>query len=176
MRVYLVRHGESEANVAGFINDDPGRWVALTHTGRAQAETAANALRDIPFTHAYASEFPRARQTAEIILAGRDLPLVVDARLNERHSGLDGQPVEIFNDLVRPDPVRIKPANGESFLEQRARLQGFLDEIARQHPEGVVLTVSHENPILAATALTDLEAAARGAVGNCDWRVLDWQS
>jgi broad specificity phosphatase PhoE len=176
MRVYLVRHGESEANVAGIINDDPGRRVALTVTGRAQAESTAKVLRDIPFTHAYASEFTRARQTAEIILAGRDLPLAIDARLNERHSGLDGQPVAVFNDLVRPDPARIKPANGESFIEQMSRLQGFLDEIARRQPKGVVLAVSHENPILAATAGHDLEAAARGAVGNCEWRVLDWGS
>ncbi|OYY95368.1 MAG: hypothetical protein B7Y41_02375 [Hydrogenophilales bacterium 28-61-23] len=176
MLLYLVRHGESEANVGGFINDDPTRPVLLTAKGRAQAVTAAQALSGISFSHAYASQFLRARQTAEIILAGRDLPLRIDARLNERRSGLDGQQVEAFNGLVRPDPVRIKPANGESFLEQMQRVGDFLEEIARRHPDGIVLAVSHENPIQAAAALAgqDVEAAARASLGNCAWLRLEW--
>jgi broad specificity phosphatase PhoE len=176
MRLYLVRHGESEANVGGFINDDPARSIALTLRGRDQAATAAASLRDVAFTHAYASRFPRAQQTAAILLAGRDLPLGIDARLDERHSGLDGQPVEAFNGLVRPDPVRIKPPLGESFLEQMERVRGFLDDIAARHPGGVVLAVSHENPIQAAAALAgqDVEEAARAGLGNCEWLSLAW--
>lgn len=176
MLLYLLRHGESEANVGGLINDDPTRPVPLTSNGREQAASAAQALSGIRFSHAYASQFPRARQTAEIVLAGSNLPLTIDARLNERRSGLDGQPVEAFNGLVRPDPVSIKPANGESFLEQMTRVLGFLDEIALRHPAGIVLAVSHENPIQAAAALTgmDLEAAARGGLANCQWLRLEW--
>ncbi|RQW78844.1 MAG: histidine phosphatase family protein [Geobacter sp.] len=176
MLLYLLRHGESEANVGGFINDDPEKPLQLTGKGREQAATAAQALSDIGFSHAYVSQFPRARQTAEIILAGRNLSLTMDARLNERRSGLDGQPVEAFNGLVRPDPVRIKPANGESFLEQMQRVGEFLDEIAQHYPEGIALVVSHENPIQAAVALAgrDAEAAARGGLGNCEWLRLEW--
>lgn len=178
MRIYLVRHGESDANVGGYINDDPGKPVNLTAKGRQQAEDAAARLGGIAFSWAYASEFPRARQTAAILLAARTLELRVDARLNERRSGLDGLPVEAFNGLVRADPVRIKPEHGESFLEQMARVRAFLDEIAQRHPQGVVLAVSHENPILAAVALAgqEVEAAARGAVGNCEWLLLEWPS
>ncbi len=176
MLVFLLRHGESEANVGGFINDDATQPVMLTTQGRAQAAMAAQALSSISFSHAYASHFPRARQTAEIILTDRYLQIRIDARLNERRSGLDGQPVEAFNGLVRPDPVRIKPVNGESFLEQMQRVGDFLDEIAQLHPEGIVLVVSHENPIQAAAALAglDVEAAARGSLGNCEWLRLEW--
>ncbi len=176
MLLYLLRHGESEANVGGFINDDPTRQVLLTTNGRAQAATAAQALSSISFSHAYSSQFPRARQTAEIILAGRELQLRIDARLNERRSGLDGQAVEVFNGLVRPDPVRIKPANGESFLEQMQRVGDFLVEIERRHPDGIVLAVSHENPIQAAAALAgrDVQAAACGSLANCEWLRLEW--
>lgn len=178
MLIYLVRHGESEANASGFINDDPCKLVSLTAKGQLQAAAAAEALRDIPFSHAYASEFPRARQTAEIILSERNLMLAIDARLNERRSGLDGQSVEAFNGLVRADPVRARPERGESFLEQVERLRGFFDDIARRHSYAVVLAVSHENPILAASAAAgrDLEAAARGGLGNCEWLRLDWPS
>ena len=176
MKIFLVRHGESEANVANRINDDPSRNVNLTGRGRAQAEAASGRLREIPFTHAYVSEFPRARQTAEILLCHHACLPKMDARINERRSGMDGLPVDEFNDLVRSDPVRIKPERGESFLELMERLRSFLDEAAARHPSGVLLAVSHENPILAALALTttDSEQVVRGRIANCEWVELDW--
>ena len=178
MQIFLVRHGESEANVAGIINDDPARPVALTDNGRSQAATTAENLRGVPFVRAYASELLRARQTAEILLRHHACPLRIDARLNERKSGMDGQPVENFNGLVRPDPVRIRPPQGESFLEQMERLRAFFAEAAATQPAGPVLAVSHENPILAAMALTgkSVEEAARGSIPNCGWVELHWPS
>lgn len=176
MKIFLIRHGESEANVAGCINDDPARIVNLTVRGRAQAEAASGSLRGMRFTHAYASEFPRARQTAEILLRHNACLLRIDARLNERRSGMDGLPVHAFNELVRPDPLRIKPQRGESFLEQMERLGSFMDEIAIRHPDGTVLAVSHENPILAAQALLadDPGQIVLGSIANCAWVELAW--
>lgn len=176
MRITLIRHGESDANVAGYINDDPARPVNLTARGEAQARRAAQALSAVAFSAAYASEFPRARQTAAILLAGRDLVLNIDARLNERRSGLDGEPVEAFNGLVRDDPVHACPPGGESFIQQMQRLREFLDMLARQYPQARVLAVSHENPILAVRALTGIppEQAARGALDNCAWVECAW--
>ena len=176
MKIILIRHGESEANIAHRINDNPARIVNLTERGRVQAETAADSLRTMRFTHAYASEFLRAQQTAEILLRSHACQLSIDARLNERRSGMDGLPVNAFNDLVRPDPLRIKPAQGESFLEQMERLRSFMDEIAVHNPDGSILAVSHENPILAALALAsnDPEQVVRGSIANCEWVELDW--
>ncbi len=178
MKIVLIRHGESEANIAHSINDDPTRMVNLTERGRAQAIEAAERLRAVPFTHAYASEFPRAQQTAEILLRHRGCALDIDARLNERLSGMDGQPVHLFNDFVRPDPLRVKPPHGESFLEQMERLRSFLEEAAARHPDGRILAVSHENPILAALALAqgDPEAVVRLGIANCEWVELAWPS
>jgi broad specificity phosphatase PhoE len=176
MKIFLVRHGESEANAAGRISDDPSRLVSITDRGRAQAEVAAEKLRAIRFTHAYASEFLRAQQTATILLRHHDLYLHIDGRLNERRSGIDGLPVHAFNELVRPDPLRFKPERGESFLEQMDRLRSFLDEISARHAGGLVLAVSHENPIVAALALTvdDPMQVIRNSVANCAWVELDW--
>jgi alpha-ribazole phosphatase len=176
MRIFLVRHGESEGNVIHQINDDPHRIVNLTARGRAQAGEAAERLRAMRFTHAYASEFPRARQTAEILLRNRNVQLTIDARLNERRSGMDGQHVDRFNDYVRADYLRIKPPRGESFLEQMERLRRFLDEISMRHPDGMVLAVSHENPIIAARALNvdHPEWVMRDSLDNCAWVELDW--
>jgi broad specificity phosphatase PhoE len=175
MKIILIRHGESEANVAHRINDDPARAVNLTERGRAQAEAASDELRAVSFTHAYASEFPRAQQTAKILLRHHACPLHIDARINERKTGMDGLPVETFHDLMRTDPLHVKPENGESFLEQMERLRSFMDEIAVRHPDGIIMAVSHENPILAALALTanDPEQAALGKIANCGWVEMD---
>jgi len=176
MKIIFVRHGESEANVVCIINDDPARPVNLTEQGRVQAEAASDELRTVRFTHAYASEFPRAQQTARILLRHHTCSLQTDARINERKTGMDGLPVKVFHDLAHTDPLRIKPEHGESFLEQMERLRSFLDEIAARHPDGTVLAVSHENPILAALALTadDPSQTARGNIANCGWVELDW--
>lgn len=176
MKIILIRHGESEGNVAGLINDDPARDVHLTEHGRAQAASAADALRGFRFTHAYSSEFLRARQTAEILLRHHACALGIDARLNERRTGMDGLPVNVFHDAVRPDPLHIKPAQGESFMEQVERLRSFLDEIAMCHPQGMVFAVSHENPILAAMVAAghDPEQTVRANISNCEWVELAW--
>ena len=176
MKIFLVRHGESEGNVIYEINDDPGRIVNLTARGREQAEAAAERLRDVPFTHAYASEFPRAQQTAAILLRHHALELRIDARLNERSSGMDGQHVSAFNELVRPDYLHIKPPKGESFVEQMERVRSFLDEIAARHSGGIVLAVSHENPIAAALCLASdaPEQTAHRKLANCEWAEMNW--
>ena len=176
MKIIFIRHGESEANVAGCINDDPARPIQLTENGRAQAESLASSLRFVPFTLAYTSEFPRAIETAAILLRHHACQLTVDSRLNERRTGMDGLPVDAFNDLVRRDPLRIKPEKGESFLEQMERLRSFLDEISGRQPGAVVLAVSHENPILAALTLscTDPEKVVRGSLANCGRVDLVW--
>jgi broad specificity phosphatase PhoE len=176
MKIILVRHGESEGNVKHEINDDPRRIVNLTARGREQAADAEERLRGIPFTHAYASQFPRAQQTAAILLGNLTLDLQIDARLNERISGMDGQHVSAFNDLVRADYLHFKPPGGESFVEQMERLRGFLDEAAMRHPDGVVLAVSHENPIVAVQCLASanpLRTSQQG-IANCEWVELEW--
>lgn len=176
MKIVLVRHGESEGNVIHEINDDPQRVVNLTARGRVQAAEAAERLRDTPFTHAYVSQFPRAQQTMEILLRHHALTPQVDARLNERRSGMDGLHVDVFNDFVRADYLRTKPPQGESFIEQMARLRSFLDEAAGRHPDGMVLAVSHENPIVAVlTLLSDTpELTALRKLSNCEAVELDW--
>jgi alpha-ribazole phosphatase len=175
LKLILVRHGESEANLGHFINDDPSRAVALTATGKAQSRLAGIALRDFRFDAAYCSQFLRARQTASLILAGAACDIVVDARINERRSGMDGLPVDTFNDLVKPDPLYIKPPGGESFVEQMKRVGTFLADLRWRHPDNAnLLIVSHENPIMAIRAVMGMapDLAVREPIGNCEWRVL----
>jgi len=176
MKITLIRHGESIANVGNYINDDPEKAVGLTETGKTQADSLSLRLREETFTHAYASEFPRAQETARILLQYHHHPLYIDARLNERKSGMDGQPVHLFNDQVRLDPLHFKTKNGESFLEQMERIRSFLDELATLYPHGNILAISHENPIIAALALTveDAESVVFTSLNNCGRLDLCW--
>jgi broad specificity phosphatase PhoE len=176
MKITLIRHGESIANVGHYISDDPRKPVCLTPKGRAQAEALAQQLRHESFTHAYVSEFPRAQETAGILLQHHALLPVVDARLNERKSGMDGQPVHLFNDQVLRDPLNFSTPWGESFLQQMERLRSLLDELHLRHPEGRIIAVSHENPIIAALALTVADPAQVVLQGlpNCGRLDLHW--
>ena len=177
MKITLIRHGESVANAGNFISDDPKKPVGLTDKGRAQAAARAESLRKETFTHAFASEFPRAQQTAQILLQYHSLELQIDARLNERKSGLDGQPVHLFNDQVRLNPLHFRTPHGETFLEQMVRVKNFLDEMAQQFPAARILAVSHENPIIAALALTveDPATVVFQNLENCGQLDIDWQ-
>lgn len=184
MPIWLLRHGQSAANVAGVVSDDPAHPWGLTPLGITQARTAARALAKLKFVAVYVSEHRRTRQTAEVLLASWQLSggyermpaLHTDARLNERHSNMDGRPVEDFDGLVRPDPVHIRPPGGETFLELVRRVRGFLEEVTLLHGRGHVLAVSHENPIQAAQVAdgVDAEVAVRSPVANCAFLRLDW--
>ena len=176
MKITFIRHGESVSNARGYINDDPSRPGPLTERGKAQALSAAISLRSVPYTLTFASEFQRTRETAAILLQYHDCQLLIDSRLNERRSGMDGLPPDTFNNMVRPDPVHIKPEQGESFLELMDRVHSFLDDVAERHPQAVILAVSHENTILSALALSgvDTEQAACGSLANCCWVDLVW--
>jgi len=176
MKITLVRHGESIANVGHFINDDPSKAVDLTEKGRAQAKALALRLNNETFTHAYASEFPRAQQTANILLKSHACKLQIDARLNERKSGMDGMAVHLFNDQVKLNPLHFKTRSGESFIEQMERVRSFLDELSVRHPDGKILAVSHENPIIASLALTveDPATVVFNNLENCGQLELSW--
>lgn len=93
--VWVLRHGESVANVAGLIVSVPGpralEEVGLTSLGREQARAAgARALGHGfgPDTRVVTSDFARARQTAEEFAAvlGAAAP-TIDERLRERSFG-----------------------------------------------------------------------------------------
>jgi broad specificity phosphatase PhoE len=68
MKVYFIRHGQSEGNRqnrhCGW-SDTP-----LSPLGHEQARAAGTHLRDIPFDRIYCSDLPRARQTAADALPG----------------------------------------------------------------------------------------------------------
>ena len=85
MKIYLLRHGRTLWNEAGRLQ---GRTdIPLSEDGRAAARAAGRALSDIAFDAAFSSPLRRARETAELILAGRGVAVQTDARLVELSFG-----------------------------------------------------------------------------------------
>lgn len=78
MILYMIRHGESEANAGGYHSG----WgcVHLTEKGRIQAEKTRALLKDIPIDELYVSDILRAQETAEIIFPEKDRTFITLAR------------------------------------------------------------------------------------------------
>ncbi|WP_176167483.1 histidine phosphatase family protein, partial [Salmonella enterica] len=83
MRLWLVRHGETEANVAGLYSGHAP--TPLTEKGIGQAKTLHTLLRHAPFDRVLCSELERARHTARLVLEGRDVPQHILPELNEMY-------------------------------------------------------------------------------------------
>ncbi len=64
MKVYFVRHGESEANVS---KNHSGPSTPLTETGAKQARIVADRLKDVDPDLILCSRYTRAMQTARVI-------------------------------------------------------------------------------------------------------------
>ena len=68
MRLYLIRHGQTPANVAGELDTAPPGAV-LTDLGRVQAEALVDALSEEPLAAVYASPLRRTQLTAAPLAA-----------------------------------------------------------------------------------------------------------
>lgn len=82
-RLYLFRHGAVD------YLDAQGNWVAdpdavrLNSQGEEQARRMSQAFSGVAVDRVICSGLPRTQQTAEIVLAGRGLPIGTEAGLEE---------------------------------------------------------------------------------------------
>ncbi|MEZ4523725.1 MAG: histidine phosphatase family protein [Thermomicrobiales bacterium] len=182
MRLWLVRHGETQHNLDGIFQgqlDTP-----LTERGVQQARLTAEALTHIPFARICSSDLMRAFDTAEPIAEGRSIEVEPDERLRELHYGvLQGVAYADFRDVLRSHGVErewgpgvfsergIAPPDGESLDDLIARIRLFLSEIEDQSAEGGdVAVVTHGGTIRSfMTEILGLPAEERGkfALSNC---------
>jgi len=177
-RLLLARHGQSVSNAVRRFQG--AQDVALSPLGVRQAEALRRALGRRRIAHVYVSPLERARRTAEIALAGRDLPLTVVDDLRELSLGQwEGCTVEEIRTTgpgdpyarwVR-DPVQCSPPGGEPLPEVQARVLRAMAEIAAAHPDGEdVLVISHGGVISALLAHwlgLPLSSIWRLTIANC---------
>jgi broad specificity phosphatase PhoE len=146
--VILARHGESELSVVGTVNGDPAVACTLTATGEEQARHLGERLRDVSIDLCVTSEFERAVRTADIALAGRDVPRLVLPELNDvRFGSFEGRSLADYRAwAAENEPTTEAPGGGESRGATVARyVRAYRTILAR--PERTILVVAHGLPI-----------------------------
>lgn len=152
--IYLVRHGETEWNVKGFMQgqtDSP-----LTKEGVRQAKVLGKKLKKINFSAVFSSDLLRAKRTAEIIALERKIAVKTTKLLRERafgrFEGIHNQEFEKqlkrmfekFGKLNEKQKLKFKLAEDiESDEEIFNRLNLFLREISTVYPGKNILVVAH---------------------------------
>jgi len=153
LRAILARHGESEYSAYGRLNGDITVPVALTQQGIREASALGEALEREELDLCVTSEFQRARETADIALEGRDVPRLVDPRLNDPLIGrYEGADIEEYRAWASSSSPSAAPEpDGESRLAIVERYtRAFRDLLAR--PEETILVVCHSLPVSYALA------------------------
>ncbi len=144
MKIFLVRHGETEENVAGLLMGQ--HQGVLTEKGKTQASETAGMLKDYTFAHIYSSDLNRCVDTAEIIKEFHpDTPLTFTKDLRERHLGIfQGQPhISVDWEALPGTWDDKKPENGESVAELKKRALDFIEYLYTIHPSESILLISH---------------------------------
>ena len=81
MKLYLIRHGESETNKNGLWTG----WldVPLTEQGKEDAASASKIVSSVPFDKIYSSDLSRAIDTVKPLANALNLPIHIDEELRE---------------------------------------------------------------------------------------------
>ena len=147
MLIYIVRHGETDANKNGYAQgwtDDP-----LNENGRMLAQITGRGMKGIRFDHCISSPLTRARDTAEIILSesgNGSVTVSFDARIKEMNFG-SLEMVSVRDEKVLKflkNPVfDHKFPEGESITEVMLRTQEFLEELIAKDDGKTYLVSTH---------------------------------
>jgi 2,3-bisphosphoglycerate-dependent phosphoglycerate mutase len=155
-RALFVRHGESVFSARALVNGDPSVACGLTELGRQQARQLGERLSSEPVALCVVTEFPRTRETADLILGDRDVRRLVVRELNDPFYGdFEGRPLADYRAWAATHgPQDAPPGGGEAKLAIASRyLRGFRILLAR--PESTILVVCHSLPIAFAVAASD---------------------
>lgn len=148
MRPFVfVRHGESRLNLERRVNGDPSVDVPLTDEGRSQAHKLGVEIANIGFDLCVHTRFSRTKETAEIALAGRNVPLAEEPLLDDIDVGdLDGETLEAYRAWKHSHAREVPFPGGESLDDAALRyaraFRGLLSL-----PHDTVLVITHEIPI-----------------------------
>lgn len=151
--LYIVRHGTTVWNTLHRLQ---GRTdIPLDEEGRALTRETARGMRHIDFDVCFTSPLSRARETAGILLQGKDVPVIPDERLLEMHfgeaEGLVCSPSVPGYDALTEKALALtltgyEPAPGGETMEALLERTGsFLDEVVscRKYAGSRILVSTH---------------------------------
>ena len=139
MKLYVIRHGQSEGNLRGVFSG----WLQhdLTERGKEDARKAGKIISKVKFDKVYASDLNRAIQTAKNALP--DYECEPTPLIRETNVGIIGdmpyqEASEKYGHLYKkPNGFEYGEIGGESFCELHNRVQEFLDIVASSPYENV---------------------------------------
>ncbi|MDE1194204.1 MAG: histidine phosphatase family protein [Pseudomonas sp.] len=180
MRLYMVRHGQTQANAEqrylGSLDPE------LNASGREQAAALSLELPDSIDLIAV-SPLRRARQTAEILNYRAHLPLQVVDAFRERNVGVfegltQAEAQQLYPELWRQNITRqwdASPPDGESISQVVARVHQGLVTLAEEGATQNVLLVGHGFVAKTVRALVrqDFSDLFDWQLGNGHWLVLE---
>ena len=154
MKIYILRHGETDSNVQGLLQG--GSDMPLNENGVRLAELCGEGMRHIRFDRCITSPLQRAAHTARIVLDHSGNAGVIpeyDERLKEISMGdWEGKHFRTDEDGVDPEAMKMFFANalhfegfpgGETVDSLMARTREFLDELASADEDSTVLVSTH---------------------------------
>ena len=156
MKLYLVRHGETEWNKLGRFQGQNDN--SLNELGLAQARDTARAAISWKPTALYSSPLCRTMRVAEEISRLAGLPVAPDPRLKELDLGeLEGVTGEEMRtvwpkvyDTWRNDPEAVVMPGGESLVQLQERTWQAFQSLEDAHNQGdAIIMVSHNFAIRA---------------------------
>lgn len=154
MRLYLLRHGETEWNFEGRCQGVSD--LDLNERGKRQAVEIARYLSREKIDALYASDLKRALHTAEAIGQSHDLEVRVDLDFRELdHGAFEGLTFsEIrtsypdFLRMWRSEPAELLVPGGERLIDVERRAWRGMEKILNAHrSDETVVVVSHQFPI-----------------------------
>lgn len=143
IKLYLVRHGETDYNLKGIIQNDD---VELNDTGINQASTLKEKLNDIDYDIIISSPYTRARQTA-IIINIKNKPIIYNDMLIERDMGELKEKGMSYNSYNREFywdyELNLSDRGIESIQNVFKRVEEFIDYIKKNYNNKTIVVVSH---------------------------------
>lgn len=151
--IYLIRHGETEWNIEGRYQGqaDP----PLNSNGLLQAKDLVNELHDSEIQVLYTSPLLRTRQTANILAAELEIPVIDEPRLMEIHQGdwqtrLRSEIEDLYPELFKEwetNPWETTPPGGENLSQVQTRVNAAVDDILESQSFEKIGLVTHRIPI-----------------------------
>jgi broad specificity phosphatase PhoE len=153
MKLYFVRHGESQANLKHEIANR-GLVYGLTPNGRKQASALARKLRNQGLTRIYSSPILRAVETSILVANQLNLDYEITDALREYDCGfLEGRSDEVswqrWQELFEAWTIHKvwekSIEGGESFLDIQNRFIPFIHNLINQYgdTDSRILCVAH---------------------------------
>jgi probable phosphoglycerate mutase len=139
----LVRHAHAASNEVDLVNAVPP-GEGLSARGAAEAGVLAARLEQEPIGLGISSRLLRARETLELALGGRRVPLLVEPLLDEIGFGaFEGGPLDAYRSWAwSHGPTDPCPGGGETRVAAASRIAAGLEELLARREE-TILAVSH---------------------------------